>query len=168
MAESLSQFEARMDDPDNNFRIAFMQEKTRVMNTGVGSQVAYHEARAKFSLDPIARSSGGSQKKGGTPAVESVVFEGKSAGIVAIVNWVAENLCIKDPRPEDAPSAIAWSMLEWAKDESSEFWKGPFSKLIPNRGTLEEAEKRRDDGRSLDYLEEDLLRIRERVLGGRS
>ena len=97
------------------------------------------------------------------------VFDGRSAAITKCIEWVAETLALDDVDPATAPSALAWGMRSWARSTSQttdEFWKSFVAKLVPSRANLEADEARHDDGRKLDGLEDDLLRIRENALKG--
>lgn len=49
------------------------------------------------------------------------------------VEWVASQLGVEDPKPEDAPSSTAWSLLVWARSSSGctrDFWTTHYAKLI--------------------------------------
>jgi len=69
------------------------------------------------------------------------------------VVWVHENFIIENLIPQDAPSAGAWGLLAWAKDNESEFreiWK----KLVPAKMETQVGDRFIDDGRTVDLLDE--------------
>jgi hypothetical protein len=83
------------------------------------------------------------------PTVE-MFRDKKPISIIECIRWVAENLAIEDVTPEMAPSAGAWAMLETARftmDSRNDFYKNLFSKLIPAKTQLDDAERFSDDGR---------------------
>lgn len=134
----------KLDKPEDRLRLAG-QADTFLDATKpgrAGSNGSAHEDQASF--DPS-------------------VFEGKSAGVVDAINWVAENLTAGDTKPETAPSAVAWNMLTWAKSSpaaTERFWDNMVGKLIPRRSSLEDSDKVSDDGRQLFGLLEDVRTMR--------
>lgn len=71
--------------------------------------------------------------------------------------WIYENLAVRGLTIDDAPSAGAFAYLKDCQNDpliKASFRKDIFAKLIPSRSVLEEAEKRRDSGRTaIDLLE---------------
>lgn len=88
------------------------------------------------------------------------VFEGKTATVVENIQWVAENLENPDPRPEDAPSAVAWGMLvhyQFSPATKADFWNGVYVKLVPSKAQLPTAEVVVMDGEATVALFERML-----------
>ncbi len=100
-------------------------------------------------------------RQGGN-GVPAATFEGKTAPVADVIHWVAENLVVNDVEASDAPSASAWAMLTWAQSDATnraEFWRNVYTKLLPSRAQLEAIERFHDDGRELNELEDELLRM---------
>jgi len=64
------------------------------------------------------------------------------------IKWVADQLdSVSEPKRTDAPTAAAWSLYQWAKDEPSKFWtqlyKGAVTKEKPeeNRSITDDQRK---------------------------
>lgn len=97
-----------------------------------------------------AEDGGGGGKSGRMTLMTKEQAAAKEAPpLPAVVEWVAENLLIKDVGPEDAPSGTAWSLLSWARKRRSEFFKSVWSKLLPSRQQIDRSGAMRDDGRSV-------------------
>jgi len=94
-------------------------------------------------------------------AVSRVVFDGKPAAKLRDeLDWVAANVCIIDVRPEDAPSATAWGMLAWARQNWTnwtEFYKSFMSRLMPTRSQVDREDDFSDDGRNVERTIESVL-----------
>lgn len=62
------------------------------------------------------------------------------------VRWVAANILNMDAKPSDAPSKAAWGLLVWARSEPSEFYRGPYTRLLPTKSQVDdEADQNTDD-----------------------
>jgi len=82
--------------------------------------------------------------------VSGSVFEEKTCSTPRTVEWVAANIRVSDPKPEDAPSSEAWSMLCWVKSSpqaEAQFWGQIYTKLLPTRQQLDADNRMEDDGR---------------------
>ena len=79
-------------------------------------------------------------------------FKAETASIAETVRWVASFLMINDARPEDAPSAEAWAMLQWARRNNANeaaFWGQIWRQLMPTKQALEAETRFNDDGRPI-------------------
>jgi hypothetical protein len=58
----------------------------------------------------------------------------------AVLEWVADNLCIRPLEPADAPGATAWGLLQWSRESASNrsaFYQ-MWAKLLPTRAQTDE------------------------------
>lgn len=97
------------------------------------------------------------------PKTSLSVFEGRerSASVDDIL-WVAAHKGF-DVKPEDAPSAIAWDLLWWARDNEKEFMVNMYMKAISMRDAKDKGDKsKREDGRP----NEELFALVEKALSG--
>jgi len=66
------------------------------------------------------------------------------------VEWVAENIRVEDVKPEEAPSATAWSMLCFVRSgmggEEEKFWTALYAKLMPSQAEMKYFDKMSDSG----------------------
>ena len=80
-------------------------------------------------------------------------FDGKpEISEAEAVRWVAANMFIANIRPIDAPSAGAWSLYAACQDDQkfrSEFYRGPWTKLLPTRSEIDANAKFGDESREL-------------------
>lgn len=81
----------------------------------------------------------------------------KNVSPLEVIDYVFNNIDIRDPRPEDAPSPGAFFYLkhvQMGSENRQDFYKTMYSKTVPSKSLIEDARKRNDDGRSnLDLLE---------------
>lgn len=93
----------------------------------------------------------------------------RSASVLDVVQWVAKNLEIPEHlvRLEDAPSAEAWGMLVAYRSplRRGEFWDKVYTKLIPSRAQLGDAEKPTVDGIAVIDAIGKILAMREKAEG---
>jgi hypothetical protein len=68
------------------------------------------------------------------PAAELAVLDSAPS---LDVRWVAANILNEDAKPSDAPSKAAWGVLVWARSEPSEFYKGPYTRLLPSKAQVD-------------------------------
>jgi hypothetical protein len=76
------------------------------------------------------------------PAVDLPDFNGEVPNNEA-VQWVGENLVKSNVRPEDAPSGLAWGLLQWARStpaNKTTFWGSLWSKLLITGTALQQKE----------------------------
>lgn len=76
------------------------------------------------------------------PMVKSDTFDDKKCTEVEAVRWVADNMMVENPKPEDCPSAAAWGMLGQCRSSmisQSDFWKQTYPKLLPSKTEMEKA-----------------------------
>jgi hypothetical protein len=86
--------------------------------------------------------------------VQREVFTGKQATIREATTWVLQHLYV-EVDPADAPSAEAWSLLQWARtnrQELSMFFTTFVVKFLPSKNQMESEERYRDDGRSIQAM----------------
>lgn len=94
---------------------------------------------------------------GGSSSDETVVadkgsFKAETASIAETVRWVASFLMVSDAVPEDAPSAEAWAMLQWARRNNANeaaFWGQIWRQLMPTKQALEAETRFSDDGKPI-------------------
>lgn len=69
-------------------------------------------------------------------------FEGKKAGAVEMVLWVARHMDLSDVTPADCPDPMALSLLNECRTNPlfrhSTFWQALFRSCIPSRSQLED------------------------------
>jgi hypothetical protein len=68
-----------------------------------------------------------------------------------IIDYVFDNIGIKDVKPEDAPSAGAYAYLKHVQqgpERMADFYKSVWSKTIPSKSLIEDVRNQNDDGRS--------------------
>lgn len=99
-----------------------------------------------------------------TQGVDPSIFEGKEdVSVVSAIQWVARNLEVRNPKPEDAPSAEAWGMLQsygGSRTRKHEFWDKVFTKLIPSRAQLETTQEVTVDDAGMQSVLDRLLEIK--------
>lgn len=81
----------------------------------------------------------------------------KRASELECVRWVVRNYLTSFDRidPEEVPDRVALALLKHAKASMANFAeliKGPWTRLLPDRKALDEANKMADDGRDLKLL----------------
>ena len=79
-------------------------------------------------------------------------FKAETASTADTVRWVASFLMVSDAAPEDAPSAEAWAMLQWARRNNANeasFWSQMWKQLMPTKQALEAETRFSDDGRPI-------------------
>jgi hypothetical protein len=142
------------------------QERQRLRQEGMGKEEAKEEAwrlmaeRFPHSSTMAPERTASSDEMDDYPAVPSglvpkEIFAAKpSKELTAAISWVADHICIADAAPEDAPGSMAWSLLKFARDNPSHFWKDIWTKLLPSKAQIEQQERFRDDGRLLTLLDE--------------
>ena len=72
--------------------------------------------------------------------VSASVFAGKTASRTAEFNWVLTNLYVKDVKPEDAPDAPAWTILQMCRKNHS------FAEDLIGRGLIKMLPAKLEDG----------------------
>jgi hypothetical protein len=72
-----------------------------------------------------------------------------------VVEWVVNNVMIKEVTPRDAPTPWAWGMLLLARSSMDEFGKlrDTWNKLLPTKSQIEKGDAMEDDGRVLTILD---------------
>lgn len=81
------------------------------------------------------------------------MFEGRPpTSKVVDIEWVYSNLAynLNDIDYASAPSPGAVALLKWARTgNQTEFFKGLYAKLLPNRSSVTEDDDKKDDGRRI-------------------
>ncbi len=81
----------------------------------------------------------------------------KDVSPLDVVDYVFNNIGLKDPDPKDSPSAGAYFYLlhvQRSQENQTDFYKSIYAKTIPSKSVIEDSRKRNDDGRSnLELLE---------------
>lgn len=94
------------------------------------------------------------------------VLKGKPASTMKIMEWVGNNLEIplSEIGPEDPPSLLALSLLQWAQKNRDAFFTQFLVKTIPSKAQLDlQGQAVDDDGRVLGLLNRLEAEIREKV-----
>jgi hypothetical protein len=83
----------------------------------------------------------------------------RSASELEEIRWVASNYLtdVSEIEPDDVPSRGALGMLSWVQESSAnygDFLRSNYTKIIPDRKTIEYEQRFNDDGRVLDLLDE--------------
>ena len=90
--------------------------------------------------------------------------EKPDVSVVQVVQWVFDHLDLPDTKPDDSPSAGAWSQLLWAREDRNRFmslWKSTCAS--PKR--LAALGDDRDDGAELFSLLGKLAEVRTAAIG---
>lgn len=171
----------------------FVAFRDQLKNAGATPNEANRRALDQFLGNSAKAASGSTVLEGGTAAPEasgdrqenppplappaerpngSAVmsdFEGKEAGEVEIIRWVARYMDVSDVKPTDCPDPAAWSLL-WACRRSpifaTEFWRSMYTKIIPSRSQLDAKPGDELDGTPLVATINRILDAREKALKG--
>ena len=140
----------------------FVRERERLKDEGVTPERAWllaydlvdnsHPAAADIVDSEVKRVESVSRPTRQAEVLDASkeVFAEKTCSTPKTVEWVAANIRVSDPSPEDAPSSEAWSMLCWVKGSpqaESQFWGQIYTKLLPTRQQLDQDSRMEDDGR---------------------
>ena len=104
----------------------FKRRREELVAGGMSKGVAYAQAVSEF----------GASEAPGLPAPptrenrrvelprppESDVFEGKQSTLREDYQWVYENIAVGNVEPEESPSAGAWGLLQFAKNDPKAFY----------------------------------------------
>ena len=128
----------------------FLHERDELKSSGVGPGDATARALSKYL--PKETTTPGDAKEtppsSGNPSQDTpppgfaclADFEGKDAGEVEIIRWVARYMDIVDVKPSDCPDPAAWSLLSACRRSpafAASFWQSMYTKIIPSRSQLE-------------------------------
>lgn len=162
----------------------YLEERARLVSEGMEPREARREAQARF---PEGYEKGSSCEAGERvgperepeeePAAEGVSgvpalaeFRGREIGSEREnVQWVASVMYLSGVRAADAPSAVAWGMLQWVRGSKSaeqEFWRSVYVRLMPSRGEIDGKDRFQDDGEVLLKLIDRIEQIREAAQAG--
>lgn len=113
--------------------------------------------RAKDAADAAAIAASVDSAKSSSCTVEAKVFRGKafsSKDAPATVAWVLERIFVKDVKPEDAPSGMAWTLLAMCKRSTAfaeDFVSKSIVKMIPAKPPDEDRSSDDDFDGKLEY-----------------
>jgi len=144
----------------------FVAIREHLKGEGYAPEEAWYEADKRLELgwEPPSSDSSSTpaprtspEDSGGlSSAVEAVSerasFKAETASIAETVRWVASFLMVSDASPEDAPSAEAWAMLQWARRNNANeaaFWGQIWRQLMPTKQALEAETRFNDDGKPI-------------------
>lgn len=160
--ETRKQFKARLQE--SGLWEDFLARREELQADGNTATTANKIARSEFGPadDEEPEKKPKSKPKRKPPVkVESVpadVFADRpSVSARKVVQWVFNSIDLDDLKPEDAPSAGAWSLLMRLRrypDLLKEFYRTIWSKMLPTRSEIERTERFEDDGREqLDIID---------------
>lgn len=116
---------------------AFTEKRRELRGSGESPTSAF--AAALRFVDESPRPSGPG------PLASGSVFEGKRASRAEEFDWVVAHLYVEDARPEDAPDAQAWTILQMCRRSPA------FAEDLIGRGLVKtlpsKLEEREDGGR---------------------
>ena len=99
-----------------NARLA--EEKSKAVEQGMDRKAAA-SAAYRVLYDEFTKRIEQSAAVTDADLVDPDVFTGKDATHAASVMWCADNLLIDGLTPGDAPSPMAWSLLQWARQNQN-------------------------------------------------
>ncbi|OQA04091.1 MAG: hypothetical protein BWY69_00109 [Planctomycetes bacterium ADurb.Bin401] len=153
----------------------FIQYREKLKAGGHDAKSAWAKARQKFQpvSDGASLAENNSDDDTILPAGDTVCMDNfcdkPPVTARAVVQWVFDHIDIADVKPEDAPSAGAWSFLQRVRtypDLLKEFYRTIWAKMLPTRSEIEAREKFEDDGREQLHLIEQIQRARDKANGG--
>lgn len=137
------------------------RERQRLRDEGLARNEAKEEAwrlmAERFPPVPEGAANGSGEALERSPAacVPKEVFGGRpSEQMTVAVNWVANHILVADVGPEDSPGPMAWSLLQFGRENPNVFWRDVWVKLLPSRSQIERQERYHDDGRALELVEQ--------------
>jgi len=77
--------------------------------------------------------------------------DSKNVSPLEYMDWVANNISIKNVKPSDAPCPAAYSLLKWVKEDTAnlkDFWTSMFPRTLPAKSQIENQSKFNDDNRT--------------------
>lgn len=127
----------------------FVARREALKAEGLPAAEAWNAAAAEFP-PPTPQSDENAASGEDVSGYDLSALDGKpQISMIKVVQWAFEHLDSPGVTPADAPSAGAWTMLTWARqngDTRSEFMKTFMAKLMPNRQQVEDSERMSDDG----------------------
>lgn len=127
----------------------FVSRREELKKEGMEPSKAWDKACSEYLPEAA---SGVSPSAGDAEAlVERSQFGDTDASAREVVEWVFNNICVADVKPEDAPSPGAWGLLLRVREDSAlrkDFYRSMWAKLMPSQAQVDrESEKFEDDGR---------------------
>jgi len=150
----------------------FIGYREKLKADGMPAKDAWYEARQKFGPESYRAevAEDNCDDDSVVPDDDIIcmdVFADKpSVTARAVVQWVFDHIDIKGVKPQDAPSAGAWSFLQRVRsypDLLKEFYRTIWAKMLPTRSEIEARERFEDDGREQLHLIDQIQRARDRA-----
>lgn len=118
---------------------------------GAGKKESWDQAAVQFGWEPP--SGGGGRSKRSSPIVPSEdagadVFEGKTSNLRSDYQWVYENVAVGGVSASDSPSAGAWGLLQFARDDPRSFYTEWMRMVSRSEDVDKQMEAFKDDARS--------------------
>ena len=123
----------------------FNQRLLTLESTGIKHREAKAQALSEVGPLPSLRSAPRPRKPKESGSLDS------PASLRDAVAWVFENMGRLEVQEHQAPSSAAWTMLEWARKEKSEFYLKYFPRMVPTKA-LEQGVDHTDDNRILKMI----------------
>ena len=135
----------------------FKKRREELKAEGIPANEAWYQAAVEF---PAANGNGANGK---APNVDVSALKGKPpAPIVEAAAWVFENLDCEWVTPGEAPSAGAWSLLQWARSSMAargEFYRTFAAKVVvpPEKEARQAEEESRQKRQKADAKWQDTI-----------
>jgi len=120
-----------------------------------------------FTGRPATTRSGGKAPAGPVEGAAAEVFAGKSSSLRADFQWVYEHIAVEDVGPGDAPSAGAWGLLQFARNDTRTFYS-EWMKMAAKADDMDAIHRERveDAARATSEITQMLKQLRATVLEG--
>lgn len=139
--------------------------RATISDTDERNTKALADTRAHF-MDLLAANPGDDTSDGATPRTKPLPksidglcdkseFVGKDATMWTAVKWVGDVMCIRNITPSDAPSSLAWGLLQWINKSTAnerDFITTMLSKLLPTKAQIDDSDNEQTD----DQLDSDV------------
>lgn len=122
-----------------------LKENPHLVEEAEHYRLAYRAKERKRRDDEAAREALASRVSAEAIRPESMLdvsseeFRSLSAAPLEVLNWVAANIALSDPRVGECPSPLAWRLLGWIKSSPAnerEFWTGIWPRTLPSRSEV--------------------------------
>ena len=148
MTESTTEFTERVKG-EGRFD-EFKAFRQALEGRGAGKKESWEQAAAQFGWEAPG---GSSSRRKSTPivvddSVDSSVFAGKKSNLRSDYQWVYENVSVGGLSASDAPSAGAWGLLQFARDDPRSFYTEWMRMVSRSEDVDKQLEAFKDDARS--------------------
>ena len=149
MTESTTEFTERVKG-EGRFA-EFKAFRQALEARGVGKKESWEQAASQFGWE--APSGPASTKRRSSPIsvdddVNADVFAGKRSNHRSDYQWVYENVAVGGLSASDAPSAGAWGLLQFARDDPRSFYTEWMRMVSRSEDVDKQLEAFKDDARS--------------------